>query len=98
MAALVVKAKKPYRVTVKFQPPLSTVGQLRDVIKQTSTTYSLLAAMSSVGAVIVFVPPLPQDTKKIFLGSPWFPVKGGPKGAVSQAIITKLSVESTLKP
>lgn len=93
-----LRVNTPYRIAVKFEPPLSTVGQLRDLAKRTNTTRTALVGMSPYEASVIVVYGSAREVAAIAPGALLFKVSGGTFGPISRAVIQTIRPEVNFKP
>ena len=93
-----LRANTPYRIAVKFEPYLTNVSQLRDLIRRTSTPSSVLVSMSPYEASVIVVYSSARELGAIVPGALLFKVNGGLLGPVSRAVIQTIRPEVNFKP
>lgn len=96
-----LKPNVAYRIGVRFDPPLSTVAQLRVLPERAYSPNSVLVGFSQYEASVIIVFPTTKQAERIDYGSILFKVSNGP-GAGSQPIsvarVESACVEATFKP
>lgn len=83
----------PYRIAVKFDPPLSTIGQLRDLVRRTTTAQTALVAMTPYDASVIVVYKSQRELAAIAPKTVLFKVTGGVFGPISKAVIQTIRPE-----
>lgn len=97
-----LKKNVMYRFQVRFEPPLSTLAQFRQLAQLMSNQQGALVGVTPARAVIdhSFL----IDVGNVVKGGVWFTVGGAdangktaPKGPVSKAVIEKISIEQVYR-
>lgn len=91
-----VKPNLVYRIAVRFEPPLSSVAQLRSLLDQLRTPRTVLVGLDAAGASILVKLPPGKDLSRIDYGREWFKVPSGFLGPLSSAVIQTIRPESRL--
>lgn len=94
----ILRPNLPYRIGVRFEPPLSTVRQLRQLVVLTSSKNTVLSGLSLYKAQITTVYPPGSDYARVDYGVTLFTVTSAGKAPVSKAIVETLRPEVNLVP
>jgi hypothetical protein len=97
-----LKKNIPYRFTVRFEPPLSTLAQFRQLAKLMTNPVSALVGVTPKAGVLVHS--FTMDVTNVVAGREWFTLGGqdpngkvAPQGPVSSVIIQKITIEKVYR-
>lgn len=94
----ILKPNLPYRIGVKFDPPLSTLRQLRQLSVIANGKHTVLSGLSLYTAQVTAVFPPGSDYARIDYGVVLFTVTSAGKAPVSRAIVETIRPEVNLSP
>jgi hypothetical protein len=94
----ILKPNHPYRIGVRFDPPLSTLRQLRQLSVIANGKHTVLSGLSLYKAQITAVYPPGSDYAKVDYGVVLFTVTSAGKAPISRAVVETIRPEVNLKP